>query len=195
MDNKDFFNSLAEKWDGICCHPEEKVNYVIDKMGLKKGDIVLDIGSGTGVTIPYLERRIGANGKIIALDIAEKMIEISKKKNVYDNLEFQIKDFFEYATAKKFTHILAYSCYPHFIDEEKFFKKAYSLLEDKGKIIIGHIESKEAINSRHREEDNSIKSLKLSEVEKLCELAKKQGFESIYKEDSKDYFIFIGEKI
>ena len=79
-------------------------------------------------------------------------------------MDFEIKDFFEYTTPKKFNHILAYSCYPHFNDEESFFKKAYSLLEDKGKIVIAHIESKEAINSRH-------------------------------KEDNKDYFIFVGEKI
>ena len=195
MDNKIFFNSLAEKWDSICYHPSEKVNYVIDKMELKDGDSVLDIGSGTGVTIPYLEERIGTNGKITALDIAEKMLEISKKKNIYENLEFEIKDFFEYTTTKKFNHILAYSCYPHFKDEESFFKKAYSLLEDKGKIVIAHIESKEVINSRHKEEENNIISLKLSDVEKICELANEQGFKSIYKEDSEDYFIFVGEKL
>jgi demethylmenaquinone methyltransferase/2-methoxy-6-polyprenyl-1,4-benzoquinol methylase len=195
MDNKIFFNSLAEKWDSICYHHEEKVNYVIDKMGLKNGDSILDIGSGTGVTIPYLEERIGTNGKITALDIAEKMLKISKKKNIYDNLDFEVKDFFEYTTPKKFDHIIAYSCYPHFKDEESFFKKAYSLLEDKGKIVIAHIESKEVINSRHKEEENNIISLKLSDVEKMCELANEQGFKNIYKEDSKDYFIFVGEKI
>ena len=195
MDNKIFFNSLAEKWDSICYHPEEKVNYVIDKMGLKNGDSILDIGSGTGVTIPYLEERIGPNGKITALDIAEKMLGISKKKNIYDNLDFEIKDFFEYNTPKKFNYILAYSCYPHFNDEESFFKKAHSLLKDKGKIMIAHIESKEAINSRHREEENHIISHMLSDVEKICKLAYDQGFKSIYKEDNKDYFIFVGEKI
>ena len=195
MDNKIFFNSLAEKWDSICCHPSEKVNYVIDKMGLKNGDSILDIGSGTGVTIPYLEKRIGTNGKITALDIAEQMLEISKKKNIYDNLDFEVKDFFEYNTSKKFNQILAYSCYPHFNDEKKFFKKAYSLLECKGKIVIAHIESKDAINSRHVEEENNIISLVLSDVEKMCELANAQGFKSIYKEDNKDYFIFVGEKI
>lgn len=195
MDNKNFFNSLAEKWDSICYHPSEKVNYVIDKMELKDGDSVLDIGSGTGITIPYLEERIGTNGKITALDIAEKMLGISKKKNIYDNLDFEIKDFFEYTTPKKFNQILAYSCYPHFTDEENFFKKAYSLLEHKGKIVIAHIESKEAINSRHKEEENHIISNILSDVEKICELSNKQGFKSIYKEDNKDYFIFVGEKI
>ena len=195
MDNKIFFNSLAEKWDSICYHPSEKVNYVIDKIELKDKDSVLDIGSGTGITIPYLEERIGTNGKITALDIAEKMLEISKKKNIYDNLDFEIKDFFEYTTPKKFNQILAYSCYPHFNDEESFFKKAHSLLKDKGKIVIAHIESKEAINSRHREEENHIISHMLSDVEKICKLADKQGFKSIYKEDNKDYFIFVGEKI
>ncbi|PRR79830.1 class I SAM-dependent DNA methyltransferase [Clostridium vincentii] len=195
MDNKFFLNSLAEKWDSICYHPSEKVNYVINKMGLKNGDSILDIGSGTGVTIPYLEERIGTNGKITALDIAEQMIEISKKKNIYENLDFEIKDFFQYTTIKKFNHILAYSCYPHFKDEESFFKKAHSLLQNKGKIVIAHIESKEAINSRHREEENHIISDMLSDVEKICELANNQGFKSIYKEDNKEYFIFVGEKI
>ena len=104
-------------------------------------------------------------------------------------MDFEIKDFFEYTTPKKSNQILAYSCYPHFTDEESFFKKAYSLLEDKGKIVIAHIESKEAINSRHRDEENNIISLKLSDVEKICELANEQGFKNIYKEDSKDYFI------
>lgn len=48
-------------------------------MGAENGYSVLDIGSGTGVAIPYLEERIGPKGKITALDIAEKMLEISKK--------------------------------------------------------------------------------------------------------------------
>jgi len=103
--------------------------------------------------------------------------------------------FFEYTTSKKFNQILAYYCYPHFIDEKRFFKKAYSLLEDKGKIVIAYIESKEAINSRHREDANEIISHMLFDVEKVYELADKQGFKTIYKEDSKDYFIFVGEKI
>lgn len=195
MDNKIYFNSLAEKWDSMCCHPEDKVNYVIDKMGLKNGDSILDIGSGTGIVIPYIEKRIGPNGKITALDIAEKMIEISKKKNIYDNLDFEIKDFYEYITTKRFNHILAYSCYPHFNNGKRFFQKAHSLLEGKGKIIIAHIESKEAINGRHMEVENHIISHMLPEVEEICELANEQGFKNIYKEDNKDYFIFVGEKI
>ena len=68
-------------------------------------------------------------------------------------------------------------------------------MEDKGKIVIAHKESKEVINSRHKEEENNIISLKLSDIEKICELANEQGFKNIYKEDSKDYFIFVGEKL
>lgn len=195
MDNKSFFNNLAERWDEMCCHPSEKVSYVVDKMGLKDGDIILDIGSGTGVTIPYLEERIGISGKITALDIADKMIEISKRKNNYENLDFEVKDFFEYLTNKRFNHILAYSCYPHFTDEERFFEKAYSLLKLKGKIVIAHIESREAINSRHIRKAKHIMSNMLPEVEKVSQLAYKHGFKSVYEEDSRDYFIFIGEKI
>jgi len=43
--------------------------------------------------------------------------------------------------------------------------------------------------------ENHIISHVLLEAEAIFGLANEQGFKIIYKEDNKDYFIFVGEKI
>jgi ubiquinone/menaquinone biosynthesis C-methylase UbiE len=194
MDDKDFFNSMADKWDSICCHPVEKVNYIMNKIGLRIGDRVLDLGSGTGITIPFLEERIGESGSITALDIAERMIEISRKKNRHSNIDFVVEDFYEYSCNKPFDCIVAYSCYPHFKDKEGFFKKCFSLLNRGGRIVIAHVESRERINSRHRDVEDKLTSDKLPEVEITADIMKEHGFRVSYYEDNAEYYICLGEK-
>lgn len=59
---------------------------------LKPGDTVIDIGCGPGAFIPDLAKLIGANGKIIAIDLQEEMLELARKKaqsiGVSDNVRF-----------------------------------------------------------------------------------------------------------
>lgn len=194
MDNREFFNNLAEKWDSMCCHPEEKVNHVFDKIKLEKGNHVLDIGSGTGIIIPYIEKEIGESGKLVALDLSEKMIEVSKKKNDYKNLSFYVGDFNLYNPLEKYDCIIAYSCYPHFNDREVFFKKANSLLKKGGKAVIAHIESRQKINSRHNDIEDHIHSNDLVEANETSKIMNEHGFNTIYTEDNSEYYICIGEK-
>jgi demethylmenaquinone methyltransferase/2-methoxy-6-polyprenyl-1,4-benzoquinol methylase len=193
MDNREFFNQMAESWDDICCKPEEKIRHVIESTGLSKGDNVLDIGSGTGVLIPYIEDKVGETGRITALDVSENMISISKKKNKYKNLDFEISDYYKYNSDDKYDCIMAYSCYPHFIDKKKFFQKSFDLLRQNGKIIIAHVEGKETINSNHRGVEKKVDSSMLVGIEKLAEFAKKMGFVTFYKEDNEEFYIYSAE--
>lgn len=52
-----------------------KVNEVIEKLRLKPGDIVADIGSGAGTfTIPFA-KAVAPNGVVYAVDIDQKMLD------------------------------------------------------------------------------------------------------------------------
>lgn len=194
MKDREFFDSVAEKWDSICCNPKEKVEYVIKKAEFKKGEDILDVGSGTGILVPYLEDAIGEKGSITAIDISKNMIEVSKRKNKYNNLSFKVEDFLEYDTDKKYDYVVAYSCYPHFKNKEKFFKKAYGILKQKGKIVIAHIESKELINARHNKIEDKIHSDALLDVNITAKSAENSGFNTAYKEDNEKFYIYIGIK-
>lgn len=197
MNDKEFFNNIADKWDSMCNHPEHKIQYILDKIDLKSGFNILDIGSGTGITLPFLEEKINPCGNIVALDFAENMLAIAKNKYLskYSNIRYIVEDFYEYNSNIKFDCILAYSCYPHFKDKKKFFIKANSLLKQNGKLVIAHIESKEKINNRHKGIKGKLTSDILPCVETTVNIIKDFRFKSTYTEDNDDYYICICEKI
>lgn len=58
---------------------EELPDQVIRKMNLKSGDVVADIGAGTGY-FSFRLSQIVSEGKVLAVDIQPEMLEIIKKK-------------------------------------------------------------------------------------------------------------------
>lgn len=47
----------------------------VERLDLHEGDVVLDIGCGTGLAFEALERRIGPAGRIIGLDVSDGMLD------------------------------------------------------------------------------------------------------------------------
>jgi tRNA A58 N-methylase Trm61 len=55
----------------------------------------LDVGSGTGVLVPFLLKAVGPAGHITIIDFAEKMAEICKAKYAhYPNLRIVVDEGF-----------------------------------------------------------------------------------------------------
>ena len=46
----------------------------VTRLGLKRGDTVIDVGCGTGLSFPLLEERIGPHGRIIGIEQSPEMI-------------------------------------------------------------------------------------------------------------------------
>jgi ubiquinone/menaquinone biosynthesis C-methylase UbiE len=47
---------------------------------IKPGDTVVDIGCGPGVFIPELAKMIGSEGKVVAIDLQNEMLQLAEKK-------------------------------------------------------------------------------------------------------------------
>jgi len=150
MNNKEFFNQVAFKWDQMCHHSEEKLRKIIEWSSVEKNATILDVGTGTGVLIPHLLETSPA--KIVALDIAENMIAVAKQKYQDDRVEFVVSDIFEYHQ-KSFDYIFLYSVYPHFEDKDALFMHLSKLMKKDATLVIAHSESKEKINARHAESE------------------------------------------
>jgi len=48
---------------------------VIERLGLQSGDIVLDVGCGTGLNFAAIEAAIGPSGRMIGIDLSPNMLE------------------------------------------------------------------------------------------------------------------------
>jgi SAM-dependent methyltransferase len=52
----------------------------VDLLGLAKGDRVVELGCGTGRNFPLLERAVGPDGEIIAVDLSEAMLVRARRR-------------------------------------------------------------------------------------------------------------------
>jgi ubiquinone/menaquinone biosynthesis C-methylase UbiE len=55
-------------------------DYLAGKVGLKSGDAVLDICTGTGAMLPSLRKRIGEEGMVVGLDFSRGMLKAARSK-------------------------------------------------------------------------------------------------------------------
>jgi len=156
---KAFFEHNAPEWDKLCIHDEAKLEEVFKVLSLKKGDRVLDVGTGTGILIPYILKRIGSEGKIVALDYAENMIKKSKEKfsqKEYPNVSFVAENFYNFTSNCPFDSIICYSCFPHLEDKKLFFQKSFDLLKWNGTLLIAHSSSRAEINKMHTRKHEAV---------------------------------------
>jgi ubiquinone/menaquinone biosynthesis C-methylase UbiE len=63
---------------------------VIEKMGIKPGQSILDLGSGTGRNDCFMAEKVGSGGKIVGLDISDEMLSRAWKRcRKYPNVTFE----------------------------------------------------------------------------------------------------------
>jgi SAM-dependent methyltransferase len=52
----------------------------IEKLALRGGETVIDVGCGTALSVPLIERRIGAGGMIVGIEQSAEMIERARAR-------------------------------------------------------------------------------------------------------------------
>lgn len=190
---KDFFNEKAEIWDEICPHDISKVKTIIDMLNIEKGASVLDVGTGTGVLVPELSSRVGEAGRILAVDVSDKMIEVCERKHKYKNAQFKCVDALV-LKENNYQYITCYSMFPHFQDKKEALNILAQKLSKNGKLIICHSQSRDAINSLHQTAGEEVKEDKLPTIETLEKYFSEAGLKTVHTVDNDEMFVIIGEK-
>ena len=73
--------ALANAYDEISHSQFNKGRTLIEKLAVKDGDSVLDIGSGTGRLGRHVMTIIGQSGHFVGIDPLEERIKIASEKN------------------------------------------------------------------------------------------------------------------
>ena len=69
---------------------EEATSKMIEALALKPGMVVADIGAGSGVITLRMAEKVGADGKVIAVDVQQEMLDLLQNKlklNKIENVE------------------------------------------------------------------------------------------------------------
>ena len=185
---KEFFDRAAEKWDETVHHNPDKLKVIFGYIGLEEGQRVLDVGTGTGVLIPYMHQAIGAKGAIAAVDFSGKMLDIARKKYPFGNIEYLQADVEKLRLDNEYDGIICYSVFPHFTDQEKVVQHLASGLKKSGQLVVCHSESREAINKRHQRESEEVRECRLPTMDQLRRMMEKAGLSVEKQIDSGDIF-------
>jgi precorrin-6B methylase 2 len=60
---------------------EERPEVVIGAMGLRGGEVVADLGAGSGYFTFRLAKKVGRRGKVLAVDIQDEMLETLRRRS------------------------------------------------------------------------------------------------------------------
>jgi len=147
-----YFNQKAASWDETIAEKDTtKLEQMAQRLNIEPGSIVLDIGTGTGVFIPFLLRKIGKNGHMVALDVAEKMLEKAKAKGFNGNIGYLCADVTDIPLDDEtFDSIVCYSSFPHFWDKPRALAEMNRVIKKGGRLLICHTSSRATINEIHR---------------------------------------------
>ncbi len=68
-------------WNGLNAVAEEQPDLLVRQLALRRGEIVADIGAGTGYLSRRLAQAVGPAGKVMAVDVQPEMITMLKNLN------------------------------------------------------------------------------------------------------------------
>lgn len=111
--------------------------------GIKKGDTVVDLGSGAGNDVFVARAIVGDEGKVIGLDMTEEMIEKANHNNSklgYKNIEFRLGDIEQMPLNNNLADVVVSNCVLNLVpDKQKAFAEIYRILKPGAHFCVSDI--------------------------------------------------------
>jgi ubiquinone/menaquinone biosynthesis C-methylase UbiE len=191
----EFFNNNAAEWDTTRSEKDTlKLEKMAGRLNLEPGSFVLDAGTGTGVFLPCILDRIGAKGRVTALDFAENMLKLASSKNGSHNIFYLRADIMGLPLAENtFDRVVCYSSFPHFSDKLQALREIIRVLKPGGKLAVCHTSSRAHINSVHSRQP-AVKDHIIPDSDEMRDLMLKAGFEPVQIEDTHDSYLAMADK-
>jgi len=152
---------------------------------IKKGDHVLDLGSGAGNDCFVARAIVGETGKVTGLDFTDAMVEIAIENNNkpgFTNVEFVKGDIEEMPLPDNTFDVIVSNCVLNLVpDKNKAFTEMLRVLKPDGHFCVSDVVIKGSLPEILRKDAEMYAGCVSGaiEMDKYLEIIKKQGFKNI----------------
>ncbi|MCP4723578.1 MAG: class I SAM-dependent methyltransferase [bacterium] len=141
MDNKEYFNKVADQWDDMRTEffGEALREKAIKTAGVVPGEIAADVGAGTGfMTNGLLEKGL----EVIGIDHSEKMIGILKSKFQGYSARFHLAESNDLTIDSGSVDYVFANMYLHHVeDPSAAIKEMARILKKNGRLVISDVDT------------------------------------------------------
>ena len=189
-----FFDTIADQWDGwhdlreLACN----LDAILGKFAIDPGSTVVDAGCGTGnLAVSLLNGILGPSGRIVAVDISEKMLALARRKVTDPRVTWHCGQAdrlpLEDGAAD---HVICFSAWPHFHDSTAVTREFRRVLRTGGFLHILHLISRSEVNRIHAHAHPSVRADILAPAGETARLLEAHGFRVMdMTDDVKRYLI------
>jgi arsenite methyltransferase len=162
---------------------------------IKKGDVVIDLGSGAGNDCFIARSESGETGKVIGIDFTDAMIDKARanaEKLGYHNVEFRKGDIEKMPITANVADVIVSNCVLNLVpNKDGVFKEIMRVLKDGGHFSISDIVLSGALPGKFREAAEMYAGCVAGAIQKQAylELIEINGFRNIVIQKEKSITI------
>jgi ubiquinone/menaquinone biosynthesis C-methylase UbiE len=180
-----FFDSLAAEWDLMFTAEDlERLAHIVDRLSVKEGMNILDLGCGTGILFDMLRRKVGQNGSVTGVDFSIKMAQKAYRNFPFANVNVVDADAIMLPFGDStFDMAVAFSAFPHFSDQQKAIDETHRVLKPKARFYIIHLISSKELSLLHHEIGGIVEGDEIPPEARLREMLNTSKFSDVAIED------------